>query len=93
MPRKKQVQQREPEGKGGRGGGGGRRRKSYQPSLMQLVTKEREVRGEMEIDSDRTTGQFTIHVDFFYKWRCIGRKKYMYIASIDFLQTMTLIQM
>lgn len=51
MPRKRQVQQET-----GRGGG---RRKSYQPSLKQLMSKEREVRGEEEIDSDTTTGQFT----------------------------------
>ena len=67
----KRQAQREP-GRGGRGGGreGGRgRRKSYQPSLMQLVNKEREVRGEEEIDSDTTTGQFTISI---LKWRCIS---------------------
>ena len=52
MSRKRQVQ-KEPGRGGGRGGG---RRKSYQPSLMQLVSKEREVRGEEEIDSDTTTG-------------------------------------
>ena len=51
MPRKRQVQRET-----GRGGG---RRKSYQPSLKQLMSKEREVRGEEEIDSDTTTGQFT----------------------------------
>ena len=59
----KRQAQREP-GRGGRGGGreGGRgKKKSYQPSLMQLVNKEREVRGEEEIDSDTTTGQFTIY--------------------------------
>ena len=63
MPRKRQVQRET-----GRGGG---RRKSYQPSLKQLMSKEREVRGEEEIDSDTTTGQFTTSS---FKWRCMSSK-------------------
>ena len=67
--RQKQQQQRE-SGRGGRGDKGGKRgeggegergrRKSYQPSLVQLVNKEREMRGEEEIDSDTTSGKCTV---------------------------------
>lgn len=54
---KRQRQQGEPRGRGrGRGG----RRKSYQPSLVQLVNKERELRGEEDIDSDTTIGESSI---------------------------------
>ena len=57
---KRQLQQ-EPRGRGRGRGGEGRRKKSYQPSLMQLVNKEREVIGE-DIDSGTTTGESTVFV-------------------------------
>ena len=47
--------------RGGRGKGRGSS-KSYQPSLVQLVSKDKEVTGEDDIDSVSSTGEFlTLH--------------------------------
>ena len=44
--------------------GRGRGKSSYQPSIKQLVNKEKEVTGEEEIDSSTPTGEFAIGVYF-----------------------------